>query len=427
MGFRSTQPTENCLNFSLNQNGKLKTMQTLTDLIQFIFENPLPGQSWGKDRWEAELSTKIRDWRELLKESSRWNYGKVERVILTKNWHGSGKSRSELCETLVEAGGLEFAKRCFYSTVPHLKKAAKEWFDNNKCMWSKFDRDIKNQIISDFVNPAGKKYLPSPKEVESLCFIMADADDIVSLQRLDEMISRRLKAYPVASFQPPVHRPDPDERKLIALLMKITRENGYSSSALPLIFVSSETPPIFVDHPEWEGDEENWDERDKDWRLRNRERRKSEKISIEGLLGCYDPRLQRIIIFERGIKWLGREGFEEKWLFAVVLIHEIGHWITHQLPKPGVPTWRTDLYDSSEPDVHEGWAQLITWWIANQVKGKFKCTFEKLNERQSWPYHVFEQFKWELPNKVMASLETLRLLQHSACLEDWTKALSKPS
>ena len=61
-----------------------------------------------------------------------------------------------------------------------------------------------------------------------------------------------------------------------------------------------------------------------------------------------------------------RKSFDKEWLSAVVLIHEIGHWITHQLPKPGVPTWRTDLYDSSERYVHEGWAQLITWWIANQ-------------------------------------------------------------
>lgn len=399
-------------------------MQTLTDLIQFICEIPPPEQPSTGDEWKKQLSTKKPNWEELLKKSLTWGYMEVEGVI--KNWHGSGKSRSGLCETLVEAGGLEWAKRCFYSTVPHLKKAAEKWFLSNKRMWSKFDRHIKNQIISNFVDHApGGKYLPLPKEVESLCFIMADADDIVSLQRLDEMISRRLKAYPVASFQPPVHRPDPDERKLIALLMKITRENGYSSSALPLIFVSSETPPIFVDHPEWEEDEENWDERDKDWRLRNRERRKPEKISIERLLGCYDPRLQRIIIFERGIKWMVREGFKEKWLFAVVLIHEIGHWITHQLPKPGVPTWRTDLYDLSEPAVHEGWAQLITSWIADQVKGKFKCTFEKLNERQSWPYDVFKQFKGKPPNEVMASLEKLRLLQRRARLEDWKKALEE--
>lgn len=394
----------------------------LTDLIRFIRENPLPGQSWGKDRWETELSTTIPNWKEFLKKSLSWGYIEVEGVI--KNWHGSGKSRSGLCETLVEAGELELAKRWFYSEVPNLKKAAEKWFRSNRRMWSKFDQNIKNQIISDFVDHApGGKYLPSPKEVESLCFIMADADDIVYLQRLDEMISRRLKAYPVASFQPPVHRPDPDERKLIALLMKITGENGYSSSALPLIFVSSETPPIFVDHPEWEEDEENWDERDKDWRLRNRERRKPEKISIEGLLGCYDPRLQRIIIYERGIKWMVREGFEEKWLFAVVLIHEIGHWITHQLPRPGVPTWPADLYVLGERYVHEGWAQLITWWIADQVDGEFKRTFEDLNKMQSPPYRVFEQFKWASPDKVMASLKTLRLLQRPARLEDWEKAL----
>ena len=400
------------------------------DLIQFICENPPPEQSWTGNQWKKQLSTTIPDWRVLLKESSSWDYIEVERVILTKNWHGSGKSRSGLCETLVEAGGLELAKRCFYSTVPNLKKAAEKWFRSNTRMWSKFDLNIKNQIISDFVDHApGGKYLPSPKEVESLCFIMADAGDIVYLKRLDEMISRRLKAYPVASFQHPVYSPNNDERKLIARLMKITRRNGYSSSALPLIFVSSETPPIFVDHPEWEEDEENWDERDKDWRPRNRERRKPKTISIEELLGFYDPRLQRIIIYERGIKWLRREGFEEKWLYAVVLIHEIGHWITHQLPKPEVPTWPTDLYASSERDVHEGWAQLITWWIANQddVDRQFKDTFEKLNERQSWPYDVFEQFTRRSPDEVMASLKTLRLLQRPARLEDWTKALPKPS
>ena len=152
----------------------------LTDLIQFISENPLPGQSWGKDRWETELSTRIPNWKELLKKSLSWGYIEVEGVI--KNWHGSGKSRSGLCETLVEAGELELAKRCFYSEVPHLKKAAEKWFGSNKHMWSKFDRHIKNQIISNFVDHApGGKYLPLPKEVESFCFIMADAGDIVSI------------------------------------------------------------------------------------------------------------------------------------------------------------------------------------------------------------------------------------------------------
>ena len=227
-------------------------------------------------------------------------------------------------ETFVEAGGLELAKRWLYSQASYkssyLKTAAVKWFCCNTHRWSDFDPVIKDQILFDFFDRTpSEKYLPSPEKVESLRLDMAG--DMVYLERLDEMISRRVKGYPVTSFQHPEHSPNNDERELIKRLMGITEKNGYCSSTLPLIFVSSETPPIFVDYPEL--DEENWDE-------------VTPKISIENLLGVYDPQLQQIIIYERGIGSLVRRGFDKKWLFAVVLIHEIGHWITHQLPKPGV-------------------------------------------------------------------------------------------
>ncbi len=324
-------------------------------------------------------------------------------------------------ETFVEAGGLELAKRWLYSQASYkssyLKTAAVKWFCCNTRRWSDFDPIIKDQILFDFFDRTpSEKYLPSPDKVESLRLDMAG--DMVYLERLDEMISRHVKGYPVTSFQPQEHSPNNDE-EWITWLMGITEKNGYCSATLPLIFVSSETPPIFVDYPEL--DEENRDEvlipKDYPW--------ETPKISIENLLGVYDPQLQQIIIYERGIGRLVRRGFDKKWLFAVVLIHEIGHWITHQLPKPGVPTWRTDLYALSEEEVREGWAQLITWWVADQVGGKFKDTFEKLNKNQPSPYRVFKKFKSKPIDKVMASLEKLRLLQRSACLEDWEKALEE--
>ncbi|MDE0014533.1 MAG: hypothetical protein OXU36_25545, partial [Candidatus Poribacteria bacterium] len=157
---------------------------------------------------------------------------------------------------------------------------------------------------------------------------------------------------------------------------------------------------------------------------RNRERRRPETISIEELLGVYQPQHQQIIIYQRGIGWSRhRRGLDEEWLRAVVLIHEIGHWITHILPKPGLPTWPTDLFALSETDLKEGWAQLITWWIAEKVGGPFRKTFEELNQNQSPPYHVFEQFKDEPTDTVMASLERLRLLSWPARLQDWKKGL----
>ncbi len=381
------------------------------DLIQFIRENPPPGQSWRKKRWETELSTEIPNWKELVKKSIRGWYS-IDRDWDDIEYFISRKKRgfSALRETFVEAGGLELAKRWLCSQASYkssyLKEAAKKWFLSNIHMWSKFNWEIKNQIIFDFF--ADGKYLPLPKKVESLRSIMAAAGDKVYLARLDETISRRVKAYPVTSFQHPIYSPKNHEEKLIARLMEITRQSGYLPSTLPSIFRSSEIPPILLTHPELEEEEEQ----------------KKPKISIENLLGFYDHQLQQIIIYKKGIKWLGGKGFDEEWLSAVVLIHEIGHWITHQLPKPGgVPTWPTDLYASSERDVHEGWAQLITWWIADQVGGEFKHTFEELNKCQPPPYQVFKQFKEEPKDKVMASLEKLRRLQRSAYLEDWKNAL----
>ena len=74
-------------------------------------------------------------------------------------------------------------------------------------------------------------------------------------------------------------------------------------------------------------------------------------------------------------------------------------------------------------DIKEGWAQLITWWIADQVGGSFRETFEKLNRNQSPPYHVFEQFKGEPIDGVMASLERLRILPWPGRLQDWKRTL----
>ena len=150
-----------------------------------------------------------------------------------------------------------------------------------------------------------------------------------------------------------------------------------------------------------------------------------ETISIEELLGVYRPRHEQIVIYERGITWL-RNRYDHEWLRAVVLIHEIGHWIAHALPKPGTPTWATDLYVLGDIDVHEGWAQLMTSWIAKRVGGEFMATFEELNRNQSPPYHVFKQFQDEPTDGVMASLEKLRLLQWPARLQDWRKAMRGP-
>jgi hypothetical protein len=353
----------------------------LCDLIRFI-EEPDRGTDWNgeKGEWVIGLSS-IPNWTMVVEKRENWD--DIEKARPHKG-HGN------LCEIFLTVGGLELAKRWLHSDVDAQRKAAENWLLDKVGYLDRLDDELDDKINS-----------------------------------LDKMIPHFEEACQVALLQKQ-HRipynPNGDERELIARLMEITRQSGYLPAALPPILSSSETPPLFVAYPEL--DEEN--ENREDQIPRNERRWAPEILSIEDLLGVYQPRLQQIIIYERGIKWMVRgigSYFDEEWLSAVVLIHEIGHWITHQLPQPGVPTWPTDLYVLGETEVHEGWAQLITWWIADQVDGKFKHTFEELNRRQSPPYHVFEQFKTEPIDKVMASLEKLRLLQWPARLEDWKKAL----
>ena len=225
--------------------------------------------------------------------------------------------------------------------------------------------------------------------------------------------------------------PSRNERELIARLMDKARRGGYIPATLPAVFVSPEPPPLFVAYPELE-DELEEDEPEPAF-SKNGNRGRPETVSIEELLGVYRPQKPEIVIFEKGVGWFAqRFRVNEDSLLSVVLIHEIAHWIAHQLPKPGVPTWPTDLYILGDADVHEGWAQLMTFWVAEEVGagsggpgGHFKYTFEALNKRQSSRYHVYEQFKDEPTERIIASLEKLRGLPRPARLQDWRQAVGR--
>lgn len=439
-------------------------MANITDLIEFIEGSPLGGDAyWYHSRWKTELSEAVPNWRRIVANPQNWDV--IEGVTPLK-------SADELFRTFVGVGGPELAKRWFHSDVSDQRNAVRDWLTLDASvdisLWQTCDRDMKNtllehtfkrhpgepfemlkyynhelrRIVSDIdhadlrhamllLPPHIIGYVPS-QQIEKLRSTIEDADDQVYLRRIDEMISRREEACKVASFQQQ-HRmpytPNSNEKELIARLIEITRDSGYLPEALPPIFISSETPPLFIAYPELEEEDDEYQirrnrerRRNDDQIRRNRERRRPETISIEEFLGVYQSQHQQIIIYERGIRWR-RHQYDEEWLRSVVLIHEIGHWITHVLPKSGVPTWPTNLFALSERDLKEGWAQLITWWIAEQVGGRFKDTFEKLNQGQSAPYHVFERFKNEPVDKVMASLERLRLLPWPARLQDWREAL----
>ena len=458
-------------------------MADLRDLIDFIKGNPPSSERyWGRREWEEQLADSIADWADVVAksfENSR-DWQKVESARPRKDY-------DTLCEALVGVIGFRLAERWCLSSLDDQEKAATTWLSENLLMWSKFNQNMRDSAIRRGVlthrlvhsfskwnfdpiiwNDIGNTtksallttlfrvhpgepfqslananrvavvpqlgtyigYVPAP-EVDHLRNIMRDAGDEMWLARLDDMISRREVACRnmTASAQRAPYVLNGNERELVARLLDVTRASGYLPTALPSILISSETPPIFIAYPDLENESDDVDvDRDERYSERedrvptNRERGRPETISIEELLGVYQPRHEQIVIYERGIMWQGSR-YDRDWLRAVVLIHEVGHWIAHVLQKPGTPTWPTDLYVLADMDVHEGWAQLMTSWIAKQVGGEFMATFNDLNRTQAPPYHVFSEFEHVRKESVMASLEKLRLLAWPARLQDWREAM----
>ena len=432
-------------------------MEQLKDFIKFIEENPSSEENYNSSDWIRALNSWNREWRKIVLRFCN-DAGAWSRVEETR----PKKSYASLCHVLIQTIGVQLAREWSNSSDSDQRDAVEKWCCNRLDLWADFNVPMKNMVLvylfdSNKSKSTSEKYfhnlgfflgkyrffldkykymdprirdrdlirsfprLPecpgyvTPPEIENLLDFVCKAGD----KEYEDKIRRRIYERKVAFAGVSRNRwqlqssteqripcnPNENERELIAELLKILTANGYRRSALPEILLSSEIPPIFVSKPELEK-ADNY-----------------ENISIEELLGVYRPRQEQIIIWDKGIQWLARRSFDEEWLFAVVLIHELGHWITHTLPKPGSPFWETSSYVLAEEDVHEGWAQLMTSWVADQVKGEFKQTFDDLNKRQSATYRVFEKYVREPQDKMMSSLEKLRGLPWPARLQDWEEVI----
>ncbi|GIV85434.1 MAG: hypothetical protein KatS3mg052_2441 [Candidatus Roseilinea sp.] len=432
-------------------------MASLKELLDFISRNPPQGDesAWQKCSWEKELNKSLPGWQEVIRDQANWP--EIEKA------QPRGRLL-ELCKLFVMEAGDSLAKRWLTSGVSEQALAALQWvckpnnldsflFSLNANMWKDLPEQVKRYLvfhvfeqypgepfdsimhyynrgcvgerIPDMTALLLTGYIPS-RHISQLRSVIQLASDSRFERIIDDMIAQRERACQLSTRVP--YTPSRAERQLIARLMRKARQGGFRAAALPPIFLSYETPPLFVDYPQLEDEEEQVEpQRNRNDRNEEVDRRRDipETISIEKVLGCYIPdRPPQILLYAKGLKWCARKlGFDEESLRAVVLIHEIGHWMSHLLPKPGVPEWPLEHYKLTEENVHEGWAQLMTWWIAKDVSGDIKDVFEKLNKSQSCPYRVFEKFTSKPVNSVMTSLEGLRRLGRPAGIKDWEDLL----
>lgn len=151
----------------------------------------------------------------------------------------------------------------------------------------------------------------------------------------------------------------------------------------------------------------------------------SGRFDIERVLAIYRPSTEEIIVCApKIISCANSLKVHPATLLPVVLVHELGHWLMHRLRDGRDQVWDTRSYYDAHTYVHEGWAQLMTAWMANELGGEFQRCFEELAKHQSYPYQVFRNYVGYPRELVVRSLAFMREGPTPCGLAEWDAALA---
>lgn len=373
---------------------------------------------------------------------------------------------SYLCET----GGIEFCLKAIDLQNCTLKEKAQEYFydllDRGQItpeLWKKLNKETKYHIINkvladcpynydelirnircDMEHPRMKQrnitmepklIMPSEKLSKLIAIVDSSKD-----KEFKKYIESFLKAYSENIIYP--HYPpdkstfyflDENEKELIRRAILVFKNNGYLMKSMPNILLSYEDPPFFILYPHLIEKEEQKSSNEIDEVPRQKSNEQEIFYDTELLLGIYKIYPQNhIVLYEKGIEWCAKKlKLDYEYLKWNVLVHEIGHWITHTFYKDNWEGWEDSRYLKTEENVHEGWAQLIAYWVIKSLEKDNKNThdelinvFEKLKDKQREPYKKYEEFKKEDKSKVINTLKDLRSKVEGAKFSEWKEILN---
>lgn len=147
---------------------------------------------------------------------------------------------------------------------------------------------------------------------------------------------------------------------------------------------------------------------------------------IDGVLGDYEK--GRVTIYTRALDRCSAEiGVSYRDLFLVVLVHEVAHYYLQKLPDETQGEWASDRYEKTSDDVHEGLAQLFTYWVFHNMRDHHSRSFESLNANQSQTYRNFQEILsiCEERDVIIDSIIKLRSLDDGATFDDWIRAVKQ--
>lgn len=192
------------------------------------------------------------------------------------------------------------------------------------------------------------------------------------------------------------------DNSLIGTCNSILEMAGFNGVGLPLIVLKDEEKELSRD--------ENWE----NW---------------FNALGEYIAEKQEIILYGRAIAKASLDlDVEEIVLRAVVLIHELGHYITHAHPLKGIAEEPFDnvLFSGSDTDFLECVAQLFAYW-ATKEDGPYNLhdVFDKLASKQSGPYKVYLKYLNESPKIILQAIAVLRASTNVVTMSDFDLTINK--
>ncbi|MCQ2172771.1 MAG: hypothetical protein MJZ17_08495 [Bacteroidales bacterium] len=189
------------------------------------------------------------------------------------------------------------------------------------------------------------------------------------------------------------------DSSLIGICNSILEKSGFNGVGLPLI--------VFKDEEKALSRDENW----------------------FNVLGEYIAEKQEVILYGHAIAKASLElDVDENILRAVVLIHELGHYITHAHPLKNIAEEPFDnvLFSRSDPDFLECIAQLVAYWVTER-DGQHNShdVFNKLASKQSGPYKVYLKYLKESPKIILQSIAVLRANDKVTTISDFDMVINK--
>lgn len=440
----------------------------LNDLLIFIEANPPIGESWGQSDWPRMLTAAVPDWSDLVSNPKNWDA--IEDVL--------SREKGSLPWVLVQEAGFGLALRWFDSARSELQERGRLWFPEfvDRILpdqWNEMPDHVKDHMIQrvfdayadepfstvkglsrrafrsadpwdtsamEILSIVSRPYSPSTR-IQALVSLVSRAGDKGYRHRIDRKINDRMasvqsvETHPFLNLKIPFGIDDFQARLLRQLAETVDDAGGATPREWPPMVLSFEIPPEIplslverVKNLTLLAENDRLDRRKLPDQRERREplplRPTEEVILVEELLGLYKPTSQQIVLYGWGLLWCAKEtNITLENLCAIVLLHEFGHWITHQCKTAVSSEWPLANYTATNSEVKEGWAQLLCDWICRATGGPLKHSFDTLAASQSSLYRVYRDFWPYSPMQLIQSLDELRRLSKGATLADWKRLL----